>query len=98
MFPRPSSPTLQMALAGASTGAGGGALRQLFASIRESLVWEGFFFFFPFLLVAVSRAAAGGSGGYGVAPRGPRVDGIKRERLVEGCRVRTMGGGVGGRM
>ena len=39
----------------------------------------------------------GGCGGeYEVAPRGPMVDGVKRERLREGRRLRTMGGGVGG--
>jgi hypothetical protein len=32
-----------------------------------------------------------------VAPRVAMVDGVKRERLREGCRLRTMSGSVGGR-
>ena len=59
----------------------------------------------------IHRAAAGGTDGSGVdsmarggrgdedeaAPRGRMVDGVKREQLHKGRRLRTMGGDVGGR-
>ena len=43
------------------------------------------------------RRCGGCGDGEGAAPRGPMVDGVKRERLHEGRRLQTMGGSVGGR-
>jgi hypothetical protein len=49
------------------------------------------------VVFGIGRCGGCGDGG-GVAPRVAMVDGVEeRERLHEGCRLRTMSGGVGGR-
>jgi hypothetical protein len=49
-------------------------------------------------MVVLSRIIVDGvGGGDGAAPRGSMVDGVVKERLREGRRLRTMGGGGGGR-